>query len=83
MTNTANVCINLKEEVKKLSKLVERLETLQVAIEELNKDLTNEGFTTISLRDVENRINIVQDYLMKKLLEAYRTGCLIWVDNDA
>ena len=83
MTNTANVCINLKEEVKKLSKLVERLETLQVAIEELNKDLTNEGFTTISLRDVENRINIVQDHLMKKLLEAYRTGCLMWVDNNA
>jgi len=80
---TTNVCRNLKEEIERLNKLLERLEALQIVIEELSKDLQEEGFTHMSDVEVKNKINIVQGHLVEKLFKAYRSGCLIWVDNDA
>jgi len=79
---TTNTCKNLKEEIERLNKLLERLEALQVIIEELNKDLESVGFTHMSDTEIQNKIYVLQDHLKRKLLEAYKTGCIDWVVQD-
>jgi len=82
MTNTANVCINLKEEIERLSKLLERLETLQVAIEEINKDLAEEGLAGLSYTELQDRMYLLEKRLTARLVSAYKAGCIDWVVQD-
>ena len=75
-------CKELRKEVEELNKLLERLETLQVAIEGINEDLVKAGLAGLSYTELQDRMYLLEKRLTARLVSAYKARCIDWVVQD-